>query len=450
MAIFRIFLLGGMLALAVGCGGGGGGGGGSTPPPSTNTPPTISGTPPTSVQVDTSYSFTPTARDADGDTLTFAITGRPGWASFDTSTGRLSGTPTSTGSFGPIVISVSDGTASASLSGFSISVTEDAPSNTAPTISGNPTTTVQVGTSYSFTPTARDADGDTLTFSIENQPDWANFSSTTGRLSGTPTSTGTFSGIRISVSDGTASASLPSFTISVTADAPGASVGGIWLGSMDFADGTVLPILGLISETGEFHWLDDSQAQQIFGVMQVSGNNLLVSDAVSALPPGSTTLAGSTYGFTDMVGAATERVNLQGNFQTTGNEGDVFVGTFELDYVDLYDRPSSLATLAGVYTSATASMTIESSGAIFYQSSATGCSANGTAEIIDADYNMYRIEFDTISSCTGDAAGRNGAIMPGLAFLGDNGGETGNTLSFAISSGNATDGFLIWREALQR
>ncbi len=450
MAIFRILLLGGMLALAVGCGGGGGGGGGTNPPPATNTPPTISGTPTTSVQVDTSYSFTPTASDADGDSLTFSIAGQPDWASFSTTTGRLSGTPDTTGTFGPITISVTDGTARVSLPSFSISVTEDAPANTPPTISGNPSTSVQVGTSYSFTPTARDADGDTLTFSITGRPGWATFSTTTGRLSGTPTATGTFGPIAISVSDGTASASLPSFSITVSAEAPGASVGGIWLGSMDFADGTVLPILGLIAETGEFHWLDDSQQQQIFGVMQVSGDTLVVSNSVSALPPGSTTLAGSTYGFTDMVGAITERVNLQGNFETTGNEGDVFVGTFDLDYVDLYDRPSSLATLSGSYVSASAIMDIDASGSIFYQSTATGCVANGTAEIIDADYNMYRIEFDNIASCTGDAAGRNGEIMSGQAFLGDTGGETGNTLSIAVSGGNAADGFLIWREALTR
>ena len=40
---------------------------------------------------------------------------------------------------------------------------------------------------YSFQPTAKDANGDTLRFSISNKPAWATFSTTTGRLSGTPT-----------------------------------------------------------------------------------------------------------------------------------------------------------------------------------------------------------------------------------------------------------------------
>ena len=91
------------------------------------------------------------------------------------------------------------------------------PTNSAPSISGNPTTGVNIGDTYSFTPTASDADGDSLTFSIANMPDWASFDAATGELSGQPTlgNIGSYSNISISVSDGTASASLSSFAISV-------------------------------------------------------------------------------------------------------------------------------------------------------------------------------------------------------------------------------------------
>ena len=91
------------------------------------------------------------------------------------------------------------------------------PTNSAPTISGNPATAVNIGDVYSFTPTASDADGDSLTFSIANMPGWASFDAATGELSGQPTlgNIGTYSNISISVSDGTASASLSSFVISV-------------------------------------------------------------------------------------------------------------------------------------------------------------------------------------------------------------------------------------------
>ena len=191
--------------------------GGTTPGP-TNRPPTITGSPAGAVAVGQAYSFTPSAADPDGQALTFSITNKPSWATFSTSTGRLSGTPAAAnvGSTSNIVISVTDGAANASLPAFAISVVA---ANGAPTISGTPATTVTVGQAYSFTPTASDPNGQALTFSITNKPSWATFSASTGRLSGTPAAAnvGSTSNIVISVTDGAANASLPAFAISVVA-----------------------------------------------------------------------------------------------------------------------------------------------------------------------------------------------------------------------------------------
>jgi hypothetical protein len=92
------------------------------------------------------------------------------------------------------------------------------PTNRAPTISGTPTTTVKTSAAYYFQPSASDADGDTLTFSVVGKPAWAQFSSSTGALSGTPGdgASGTYASIQISVSDGKAQATLPAFTITVS------------------------------------------------------------------------------------------------------------------------------------------------------------------------------------------------------------------------------------------
>jgi len=59
--------------------------------------------------------------------------------------------------------------------------------------------------------------GSVLTFSIRNRPVWASFVAGSGMLSGTPAASqaGTYSGIVISVSDGTQSVALPPFTITV-------------------------------------------------------------------------------------------------------------------------------------------------------------------------------------------------------------------------------------------
>ena len=93
----------------------------------------------------------------------------------------------------------------------------------APTISGNPSNGVLVGAAYSFQPSASDPDGNTLTFSITNKPAWAAFNTANGQLSGTPAAgdVASYAGIVISVSDGTAVASLPAFTLAVTQTASG-------------------------------------------------------------------------------------------------------------------------------------------------------------------------------------------------------------------------------------
>jgi hypothetical protein len=118
-----------MLVFAVLAGCGGGGASDTTPAAqvsatNTNSPAAISGTPGTQVHSGQAYSFTPSASDPDGDKLTFSVQNKPSWATFSTTSGELSGTPSSaqTGSYANIVISVSDGITSASLAPFSITV----------------------------------------------------------------------------------------------------------------------------------------------------------------------------------------------------------------------------------------------------------------------------------------------------------------------------------------
>ena len=115
-------------------------------------------------------------------------------------------------------------------------------SNSPPTISGSAPETVVAGSSYSFTPQASDPDpDDILEFSIANQPAWATFDSTTGQLNGTPGSAdaGSTPGVTINVSDGTDSASLPAFDITVV-EVTVASVTLTWDPPVLSADGSPL------------------------------------------------------------------------------------------------------------------------------------------------------------------------------------------------------------------
>jgi hypothetical protein len=93
--------------------------------------------------------------------------------------------------------------------------------NSLPVLSGSPSTNAAVGSPYAFQPTAVDADGDEMSFSVINLPGWASFNNSTGRLSGVPGpgDSGTNSNIRISVSDGKGTSYLPTFAINVAGGA---------------------------------------------------------------------------------------------------------------------------------------------------------------------------------------------------------------------------------------
>jgi hypothetical protein len=163
------------------------------------------------------YTFTPNVTNPSGRALTFAIANKPSWATLNTRTGQLSGTPPDIITiYNNISISVTDGVTTAKTANFHIRVY---PPNTwdGPAIRGTPANAVSAGSSYAFQPSAYDAWGQPLSFSVKNKPAWANFSIATGRLYGTPTSAqaGTYSNIEISATNGQHAATLPAFSITV-------------------------------------------------------------------------------------------------------------------------------------------------------------------------------------------------------------------------------------------
>ena len=114
-----------------------------------NGKPSIQGTPPTAIRVGEAYDFRPSASDPDGDALTFSVANKPGWASFNKSTGRLRGTPGDgdVGMTADVRISVSDGKDQAALNAFAISVNQ-----------------ISLGSAtLSWMPPTQNADGSTLT-----------------------------------------------------------------------------------------------------------------------------------------------------------------------------------------------------------------------------------------------------------------------------------------------
>jgi hypothetical protein len=152
-------------------------------------------------------------------------------------------------------------------------------------ISGTPMTGVKVGTNYSFTPTASDSDGGKLTFSIQNSPSWVSFNTATGQLTGSPksTDTGTTLNILITAADGSATASLPAFSITVTATpaTPTPTTGTAtvsWMAPTENTNGTALTNLAGFKV---YYGTSASSLTQIAQVANAGATNYVVSGLAS-------------------------------------------------------------------------------------------------------------------------------------------------------------------------
>jgi hypothetical protein len=192
-----------------------------------------------------------------------------------------------------------------------------------------------------------------------------------------------------------------------------ASPGGIWRGTESVSG---LQILGLVDETGDFHFIRSDDAQYV-GTASMSSNSLTGS-LEGFVPLGFVFSDGSTHGTGSISGTVQARssINLTTQFRTDG--GTASSGTLNLTFDSLYNRASSLATLAGNFTNlqTAAVVTVNTDGSIFSQDPTTGCVVNGAASIINATYNAYHIQF-SYGNCTGQAAVLNGVQFTGMATL---------------------------------
>jgi hypothetical protein len=142
----------------------------------------------------------------------------PSWSGSHPGNGAIEGTPTEAGVYRDIVIQAWNGSQFVQLPSFSITVKGASGSSTKLEISGTPATSAEAGKYYSFTPTVVAPSGSSLTYKVTNPPAWAQFSAKTGTLSGTPTAaSASQGGVVISVSDGSQSAALPAFAITIAA-----------------------------------------------------------------------------------------------------------------------------------------------------------------------------------------------------------------------------------------
>ena len=208
---------------------------------------------------------------------------------------------------------------------------------------------------------------------------------------------------------------------------PDQKTGGIWFGTATntLEPGLVKNAVAFTTDQGEIRLLVETGVQSV-GNIEADGDTLS-GTSVDYAPLGFVFLNDLPVTTGTFSGTIVERQSLEGEWRSsTGESGDfVFV------YDDRHAIPSSLATVDGTYSayddfgSPDTSITVTNAGNIngvdIY-----GCSYGGNIQIIDSNFNMYRL-YITVQNC-GDV---NGAYN-GLAAY----DPSDNSLSFQVDNSN--------------
>ena len=163
--------------------------------------------------------FTTSATDGDvGDTLTYGASNLPTGATFNTTTRVFSWTPTyaQAGTYNTVTFNVTDGTDSDSEV-ITITVNNV---TVAPILAPIGNKSVTVNNTLTFTISAVDPDGGTITYSISGNPAGSTLNNTTGAFSWLPLVSGSYPGVTLTATDNDTLTDSEIITISVDAVGP--------------------------------------------------------------------------------------------------------------------------------------------------------------------------------------------------------------------------------------
>lgn len=189
------------------------------------------------------------------------------------------------------------------------------------------------------------------------------------------------------------------------------SPGGIWSAP---GSQTGPAVLALVAETGQFHFITGNGTQYV-GTVATSVNSVSGSFD-SFAPPGLTFMDGSTHGTGTVAGTIHQQSSFDATMQMRTDAGASYNDVLAMTFNALYNRSSSLATIAGTYTdAATATVfSVYSDGTIFAQDG--DCVIHGTVSIIDARYNVYGVTV-AYQKCLAQYSVPDGAQLTGLGTL---------------------------------
>jgi Putative Ig domain/PLD-like domain len=197
-------------------------------------------------------------------TLSYSATGLPTGLSISSSTGVISGTASKAGSYS-VTVTGKDTTGPTGSATFTWTVGSGTTNTVTVTNPGSQTGTV--GTAASLQITASDsASGQTLTYSATGLPAGLSISSSTGLISGTPTTATTYN-VTVTATDTTGATGSAAFTWTIGSGSGGGCTAAQLLGNPGFETGTAAPWVastGVISDhsqepphTGNWDaWLD--------------------------------------------------------------------------------------------------------------------------------------------------------------------------------------------------
>ncbi|MCA9192049.1 MAG: putative Ig domain-containing protein [Planctomycetales bacterium] len=163
------------------------------------------------------YNYPVQAVDADGDVITFSLLTAPTDATIDSVTGRITWSPPGEGQY-RFVVQADDGRGGRDAQDFEVLVTFGA-ANTNPQIVSSAQVEATTGLPFEYQVQATDADGDLLSYFLDQAPDGMVIDRESGRVSWTPTAAQIGpQQMSVRVLDGRGGSAAQSFTLNVGAD----------------------------------------------------------------------------------------------------------------------------------------------------------------------------------------------------------------------------------------